>query len=189
MNNEREINEEFYPDYDLDIPTTEPPKKKSIFRKILEGFGIGSFFVGGGIISILFFILNFLFTAFIGLSMIGIAIGMFVEGSILWGLLVLLIGTPLAIALAHWLFFYLIILGILSAILWGVATIFGFGISFWTASDIIWVIIKITILGMMAFYGIIEFIEAVKEKNVLGFFKDYWLGILFFCFLFWLFFL
>lgn len=189
MKDEKEIDKELSPDYDWDIPMTEPPKKKSIFRKIFKGFGYGSLFVGGGIISIIFYILNFLFTAFVGLSAIGIAIRLFIDGSILWGLLTLLIITPLAIAFAHWLFFYLIILGILSAILWGIATIFGFDISFWTAGDIIWLLAKITILGIMAFAGIVGFIEAVKEKDILGFFKDYWLGILFFCFLFWLFFL
>ncbi|TFB08172.1 hypothetical protein E3V08_05135 [Candidatus Atribacteria bacterium MT.SAG.1] len=189
MKNERKIDKELSPDYDWDILTTKSPKEKSIFRKILEGFGIGSLFVGGGILFILFSILQFLFTAFIVLSTIGWAISLFIEGSIFWGLLVLLIGTPLAMGLAHWLFFYLIILGILSAILWGIATILGFDISFWTAWDNIWVIIKIAILGIIAICGIAGFIEAVKEKNVLGFFKDYWLGILLFCFLFWLFFL
>jgi len=188
MNNEDEINEKFYPDYDRDI-TTKLSKKKNIFRKILEGFGIGSLFVGGGIFLILFSILQFLFTAFIVLLMIGWAINLFIEGLIFWGLLALLIGVPLAMGLAHWLFFYLIILGILSAVFWGIATIFGFDISFWIVWESIWVIIKIAVLGVMAFCGITGFVEAIKEKNILDFFKDYWLGILFFCFLFWLFFL
>jgi hypothetical protein len=188
MYNEKKTDEEFFSNYDWGVPTTKPSKKKNIFRKILEGVGVGSFLVGGGIISILFFILNFLFTAFIGLSMIRIAIIMFMEGSILWGSL-LLIGTPLAIAISSSLFFYLIILGIFSAILWGIAHIFGFSVSLGNAWSIILSILKMLIFGGIAFSGIVEFIKAIKEKRISEFFKEYWVGILFFCFLFWLFFL
>jgi hypothetical protein len=189
MKKEKEIDKKLYPDYDWDESTTEPSKKKSIFRKILTGLGYGSLFVSGGIITVILYILNFLFVAFVALSVIGWAIILFMEGSILWGLLVLLILTPLAIELAHWLFFYWIILMVFSLILWGVVTIFGLDISFWEAGSIIWLLGKIAILGIMALFGIMGFIEAIKERDILEFFKDYWLGILFFCFLFWLFFL
>ena len=167
----------------------EPSKKRRVFKKILGGLGTGGFLVGGGIISTLYYILSFIFTAIVGLSAIGMAITLFLEGSIIWGLITLLILTPLAIALAHYLFLYCVILTILSAIIWGIATIFGFDISFGTAGEIVWLLGKIAILGVWAFLGVILFRESVKEKNILGFFKDYWLGILLFCFLFWLFFL
>jgi|AntAceMinimDraft_18_1070375.scaffolds.fasta_scaffold09436_6 hypothetical protein len=180
IKNEKEI--------DRDPYLEEPPKRKSIFKKIFKGVGYGGFFVGSGIIGILYFILNFLLIASVGLGMIGIAIRMFMEGSILWGILVLL-GTPLAIGLASYLFFFFMILGVFSLILWGIATILGFDISFWTAKDIVWLIGKIIILGIMAGLGIMGLTEAIKEKNILGFFKDFWWGILFFCFLFWLFFI
>ena len=183
---EIKINKEVYSNNYSDRPIE--PSKKSIPRKILEGMGIGSLFIGGGIISIIFYILSFLFTASVGLLMIGRAISLFIEGSIFWGILTLIL-TPLAIGLAHHLFFFFIILGILSGILWGIVTILGFDISFWTAESIIWLIVKIAILGIMAFSGIWIFTDAVKQKNVLSFLKNYWWGILLFCFLFWLFFL
>jgi len=179
IKNEKEIDRESY--------LVEPSKRKSIFKKIFKGFGYGSLFVGGGMISILYFILNFLFIASVGLGMIGIAIRMFMEGSILWGVLVLL-GTPLVIGLAGYLFFFFIILGILSLIIWGIAAILGFDISFWVAKDIVWLIGKIVILGIIVGFGIMELIEAIKEKNILVFFKNFWWGILVFCFLVWLFF-
>ena len=164
-------------------------KTKSILKKFLKGAGIGGLVVGGGILFILFNILHFLFTAVVGLGMIGWAISEFLKGSIIIGLLVLLIGTPLAIGLAHWFFFFWLILMILAVIVWGASYLFGFGVSFGGAWEIAWFIIKILILGCMAFVGITGFIEAIREKKIFGFFKEYWWGILLFCFLFWLFFL
>jgi len=183
MKNDKEIK-----DYDLGILTTESPKK-NIFKRFFKGMGTGSLIAGGGILYILFSILQFAFTAIVGLGMIGWAINAFSKGSIIVGLLVLLIGTPLAIGFSYYAFFFLLILAILSAIVWGIAHIFGFSISFASAGGFVWTIIKVLILGMMAFVGVTGLIEAIKEKRPLYFFKEYWLGILLFCFLFWLFFL
>jgi hypothetical protein len=182
MENDKEIK-----DYDLATPIAKSPKK-SIFKIFFKGMGTGSLIAGGGILYILFSILQFAFTAIVGLGMIGWAINAFSKGSIIVGLLVLLIGTPLAIGFSYWAFFFLLILAILSAIIWGIAHIFGFSISFASAGDFVWTIIKVLILGGMAFVGIVGFVEAIKKKRPLYFFKEYWLGMLLFCFLFWLFF-
>ncbi len=172
---------------DLDTPIMEYPKK-SIFKRFFKGMGIGTLVAGGGILYILFSILQFAFTAIVGLGMIGWTINLFSKGSIIFGLLVLLIGTPLAIGFSYYLFLFLLILIIFSAIIWGIARIFGLTISFASAGDFVWTIIRVLILGGMAFVGIAGFVEAIREKRALYFFKEYWLGILFFCFLFWLFF-
>ncbi len=182
MENDKEIK-----NYDLGTPITEPPKK-SIFKRFFKGMGIGSLIAGGGVFFILFSILQFAFTAIAGLGMIVWAINAFSKGSIIIGLLVLLIGTPLAIGLTNYLFPFFLVLAILSAIMWGIAHIFGFRISFTSAWDLVWIILKVLVLGVMAFVGITGFVEAIKKKRLLYFFKECWLGILLFCFLFWLFF-
>ena len=169
--------------------TTEPSGKENLLKRVLSGLGTGSLVVGGGIFLVILNILQFIFTAIIGLTMIWWAITEFFGGSIIVGLLVLLIGTPLAIALAHWAFFFLLFLGIFVGILWGIASLFGFSVSFWNIWDIIWLVIKILILGFIAYAGVFGFIEAIREKRISEFFKEYWWGILLFCFLFWLFFL
>ena len=183
MENDKEIK-----DYDLDTSIMKPPKE-SIFKRFFKGVGIGSLVAGGGIVYILVSILQFAFTAIVGLGMIVWAIDEFSKGSIIVGLLVLLIGTPLAIGFSYWAFFFLLILAILSAIIWGIVRIFGLDISFASTWDFAWMIIKVLSLGGMAFAGIVGFVEAIREKRLSYFFKEYWWGILLFCFLFWLFFL
>lgn len=163
-------------------------KKESFLKKIFKGVGVGGLVVGGGFLYISFTILRFLFIAFAGLSMIGLAISLFSEGSIIWGLVALFIGTPLAIGLASYFFIFFLFLGIIALIIWGIIYLFGFDVSFGSVWDGIWFVIKVLILGGMAFFGISSFIEAVKNKNVLSFFKENWFYVLIFIFLFWLFF-
>lgn len=163
-------------------------KKESFLKKIFKGVGVGGLVVGGGFLYISFTILRFLFIAFAGLSMIGLSISLFSEGSIIWGLIALFIGTPLAIGLASYFFIFLLFLVILALIIWGIIYIFGFDVSFGSVWDGIWLVIKVLILGGMAFFGVSSFIEAVKNKNVPSFFKENWFYILIFIFLFWLFF-
>ncbi len=164
------------------------PPRSNRLKGFLSGLGTGSLFVSGSIFLIVISILQFIFTALAGLGMIGLAISLFLEGSIILGLLALLIGTPLAIGLAHYAFIFVIILAILTGVLWGIISLFGFDISFWIIWDIIWILIKIFIIGFMVYVGISGFIEAIKRKRILDFFKEFWPGILLFCFLFWLFF-
>ena len=163
-------------------------KKESFLKKIFKGVGTGGLVVGGGFLYISFTILRFLFVAFAGLSMIGLAISLFSEGSIIWGLVTLFIGTPIAIGLASYFFIFFLFLTILALIIWGIIYIFGFNVSFSSVWDGIWLVIKVLILGGMVFFGVSSFIEAVKNKTVLSFFKENWFYILVFFFLFWLFF-
>jgi len=166
----------------------EISKKENFFKKIFRGVGISGLVVGGGFLYILFTILHFLFVAVAGLSMIGLAISLFSEGSIIWGLVALFIGTPIAIGLAGYFFIFFLILTIVALIIWGVIYLFGFNVSFGSVWDGIWLVIKVLILGGMAFFGISSFVQAIKNKDVVSFFKENWFYILFFFFLFWLFF-
>lgn len=171
-----------------DDSRTTTLKKENLLKKIFRGVGTGGLVAGGGFLYISFIILQFLFVAFVGLSMIGLAISLFSEGSIIWGLVALFIGTPIAIGLANYFFIFFLALSILALIIWGIIYIFGCDVSFISVRDGIWLVIKILILGGMAFFGISSFIEAVKNKNVVSFFKENWFYILVFFFLFWLFF-
>lgn len=172
-----------------DEQNTYSSVKESKIRRFFKGAGIAGLTAGGGILYILFNILHFVFTAVVGLGMIWLAITLFLDGSIIWGLLVLLIGTPLAIGLAHWLFMFLFILAILALILWGIASLFGFNISFDSAWDIVWTIVKILILGGLLFFVGIGFVEAIKERKIISFLRKNWFYILLFIFLLWFFFL
>lgn len=171
-----------------DSPRTEVPKKESFLKKIFRGAGVGGLVVGGGFLYISFTILQFLFIAFAGLSMIGLAISLFSEGSIIWGLVALFIGTPLVIGFASYFFIFFLALAILALIIWGIIYLFGFNVSFDSVWDGIWLVIKVLILGGMAFFGISSFVQAIKNKNLVSFFKENWFYILLFFFLFWLFF-
>lgn len=166
-----------------------PLEKENFFKKILKGVGIGGLVVGSGFLYVLFTILQFLFVALAGLSMIGLAISLFYEGSIIWGLVTLFIGTPIVIGLASYFFIFFLVLTILILIIRLGLSIFGFDVSFSSVWNGIWLVIKVLILGGMAFFGISSFVEAVKNKDIISFFKENWFYILFFCFLFWLFFL
>lgn len=160
---------------------------KDLFKKIFRGAGYGGLILGGGFLSVSFFILQFLFTAGVGLSMIWWAITLFSEHSIVWGLTVFFIATPVAIGLSFHLFIFLLFLTILALIIWGIAHLFGFNISFDNAYDSIWLIIKLFVVGGVAFFGVSLFTQAVKERKVSSFFKENWLYILvFFFFVWWL---
>ncbi len=173
----------------------ESEDEKSFIKKIFKGAGIGGLVVGSGFLGISFYILQFLFVASAGLSMIREAILLFSKGSIIsiiLGLVVLFIGTPIAIGLASYLFIFFLFLSILALIIWGITYISGFDISFVSVRGGIGLIIIVLILGSLAFSGIRSFIETVKNKNVLSFFKENWfyISIFFsiFFFSFWLFF-
>ena len=177
---------ELLPDGDFQMAK---PERRSFFKKTFKRIGIGGLVLSGGALSILFNILQFVFVAFVGLSTIGWAISLFSKGSIILGLLVLLILTPISIGLASYFFIFFFVLTIIALIGWGISHLFGFDISFGNVWGSIWLIIKVIILGSMAYVGIIGFLEAVKEKRVSEFLKEHWWGILLFSFLFWLFFL
>src|SRR3989338_9200483 len=124
-------------------------KKENFIKKIFKGVGTGGLVVGGGFLYVSFTILQFLFVVSAGMSMIGLAISLFSEGSIIWGLVALFIGTPIAIGLASYFFIFFLFLTILALIIWGSIYIFGFDVSFGSVWDGIWLIIKVFILGGM----------------------------------------
>ena len=160
----------------------------NVIKKVFKGVGTGGLYIGGGAFLILFTIVQFVVPAVVGLSMIWWAITLFLEGSIIWGLLVLLIGTPIAIGIASYAAIFLFFIGIIAAIIWGIASLFGFNVSFGRVWSIIWLVIKILVLGGIAFVVGSSFVQAVKGKELVSFFKGNWFYILLFFFLFWLFF-
>lgn len=165
--------------------SSKPP---NAIMKLLKGTFTGGLYVGGGAFFIIFNIVAFAVPAVVGLSVIWLAIKLFLEGSIIWGLLVLLIGTPIAIGIAAYAAIFLFFIGIIALIIWGIISLFGFNVSFDSVWSMVWFGVKILFLGGIAFVVGSSFVVAVKEKDLTSFFKEYWFLILFFFFLFWLFF-
>jgi len=163
------------------------PEKEGLSKKILKGMGMGGLVMGGGILYVLFVILQFLFVASAGLSMIALSISLFQDGSIIWGLIALLIGTPIAIGLARYLFIFWLFLGIIALIIWGITNLFGLNVSFDSVWDGIWWVVKILLTGGLAILLVYMFIDAVKNKDIASFFKESWGYIFLFFFFFWVF--
>lgn len=164
-------------------------KKKILVKKIFSGIGIGGAVIGGGLLSLIFVAIRFLYIASAGLSMVWYAIILFQKGSIVWGLVVLIIGTPLAIGIASYLFIPLLLFSIVTLIIWGIVHLFGFHFSFGNVWDSIWLVLKVSILGGMVFWGYSSFVRAVKRKRVSIFFKENWFYFPVFLFVLWLVFL
>jgi len=164
-------------------------KDENFGKKIFSGIGIGGAVIGGGILYLVFTVLRFLYIAFSGLSMVWLSIVLFQEGSIVLGLAVLIIGTPIAIGIASYLFLPLLFFSILTLIVWGVLSIFGFDVSFYGIWDILWLSIKVLVVGGMGFVGIYGFINSIKQKNTESFLKENWFYIILFFFLIWVFFI
>ncbi len=158
---------------------------KKVLSKLGIGFGYG-LLMGGGC---LFQLVQFVVTAVAGLSIIGWAITLFLEGSILWGLLVLVIGTPIAIGVAAYAAIFLFFMGIIALIVWGVISLFGIDVSFASVWGMVWFGIKILILGGIAFVVGASFVGAVRGNGLMSFVKGNWFWIILFFFLLWLFFL
>ena len=114
--NKNENNGEIYSDYEENMPI-ESPKKKSIFRKILEGIGMGGLVTGYIGFSGIMLVLQIIFVWGTGLGMVYYGISLIIHGSIFWGLVVLFLGTPIAVAIAQFLFPFWIILLIIGLII------------------------------------------------------------------------
>ncbi|MBM3173958.1 MAG: zinc ribbon domain-containing protein [Chloroflexi bacterium] len=136
-----------------EISYTQDQPRQSFILKIPKMMRIGGSYLTGGVLFVLFQIVQFAVPAIAGLSMILWAVKLFSEGSIAWGLLVLLIGTPLAIGLASWAAIFLFFIGVIAVIIWGIISLFGFGISFDSVWDSIWLVVEASILVFLAFYG------------------------------------
>jgi hypothetical protein len=163
-------------------------KEDGLLKKVLKGVGTGGLVVGGGFLYISYSILHFLFVAFVGLSMIGLSISLFSEGSIISGLVALFIGTPLAIGIASYFFMIFLFLLILALIIWGIISIFGFDVSFGSVWGGFLFLLKVLGFGGYAFFWVSSFIEAARNKSTASFFKENWFYVPIFLFLFWLFF-
>ena len=156
----------------------------NFIKKLLPGLGHG-LFMGGGC---LFQLVQFVVTAVAGLSMIWWAITLFLEGSILLGLLVLLIGTPIVIGIAFYAAIFLFFMGIVVLITWGIISLFGIDVSFASVWGMVWFGVKILILGGIAFAVGASFVGAVRGNGLMSFIKGSWFWIILFLFLLWLFF-
>lgn len=172
----------------------QPPvkPKENFFKKVFKGIGVGGLVIGGGFISIVFYVLNFLFVAGVGLSMIWLVIRLFIEHSYVWALVALAL-TPIAIGLATYLFIYLLFLAVLTLIIWGGAHLFGINLSFADLFDNVWhtiyLIVMLLLAGGMTYSLIGTFVQAVKGKQVVSFLKKNWFILIVIIFLFWMFFL
>lgn len=161
---------------------------QNIFKKIFKGIGVGGVIIGGGLLSLILSVLRFLYIAFAGLSTIWLAVVLFQKGSIFFGLIVLIIGTPISIGIASYFFLPVLFLSILTLIIWGIISVFGISISIDTVWAWVWFIIKVLVVGSMAYLGISDFVESIRKKQVGNFFRDNWFYIPLFFFLLWLFF-
>lgn len=180
----QETTEIEYHDQSLSKNTTN----KSFVKKVFGGIGIGGAVVGGGILFLVLTVLRFLYIAAAGLSMVILAISLFQNGSIAWGLIALIVGTPIAIGIASFLFMPILFFSILTLIIWGVVAIFGVHTSFGNIWGWLWFILKVLCVGFIAYTGIVEFIKSVKQNQLSKFFKENWFYFLLFFFLIWVFF-
>jgi len=93
---------------------------KEKIKKILEGIGLGGLIIGGVGASIIFQILEIIFVWGTGLAVVLLGINLLIHDSILLGLLVLFIGTPIAVGIASFLFpfwIFLLIIGLIIALI------------------------------------------------------------------------
>ncbi len=160
--------------------------KKSFLKKVFRGVGIGGLVVGGGFISIVFYVLNFLFVAGVGLSMIWLVVRLFIEHSYIWAVIALVL-TPIAIGLAGYFFIFFLFLIILALIIWGGAHLFGVSLSFSDLFGNLYAIVMLLLAGGMAYHLVSAFVQAVKGNKIASFFKQNWFIIIIVIFLFWMF--
>ena len=157
-------------------------KIKGVIKKFFEFLGIGTLVAGSWI----FYIFNFLIVASTGLLMIYWAIKMFLEGSIIIGLLVLLIGTPIMVGIAQQFSVFYFLFMVIALILWAIINLFGLDISFGSVFDSTWLIIRLIGFIYLLWYVVFGLYEAIKRNELLEFLKDNWYLILFFLFVIWL---
>jgi len=91
--------------------------KENIIKKIFKGIGLGGLAVGGTGLYLVISILHIIFVWGTGLGMVYYGISLIIHGSIFWGLVVLFLGTPIAVAIAQFLFPFWIILLIIGLII------------------------------------------------------------------------
>jgi len=164
----------------------ERPREKRTLWDRLRSIGIGSLAIGGGVIGIIFYVLQFVYVAGAGLSTVWFAIGLFQRGSILGGMAVLLIGTPISIWIASAFFYVLFPISIIALIVWGIISVLGIVMTFENAIGWVGGILMLLGILFMLFTGTKDLIKAIRERQVGDFFKEN-LGyiLLFVLFLWW----
>lgn len=93
-------------------------------KKILEKIGLGGAIAGIAGFNIVISILEIIFVWGTGVTVAWMGISLILEGSILWGFVVLFIGTPIAIAIASFLFPIWLIILVIWGIIWLIGRIF-----------------------------------------------------------------
>lgn len=95
---------------------------KEKIKKILQSIGMGGLVMGGVGASLIVHILQIIFVWGAGLSTVLYGITLILNGSTFWGLIVLFIGTPIAVSITSFLFpffiFFLIIALIIGLFRW-----------------------------------------------------------------------
>lgn len=90
---------------------------KEKIKKVLGKVGLGGLIIGGVGAGLIIQILEIIFVWGTGLSVIWLGINLLMNGSILWGLVVIFIGTPIAVGIASFLFPFWVILLIIGLII------------------------------------------------------------------------
>ena len=93
-------------------------------KKFLEKLGVSGAVIGAVGFGLVISILEIIFIWGTGIAMVYFGITLLLEGSILWGLIVLFIGTPVAVAIASFLFPFWVIFLVIWGIIWLIAKIF-----------------------------------------------------------------
>jgi len=161
-------------------------RKKNKVKRFLRGIGLGFLYVSGTWFSCLLGVVCLIFMAGAVIAVIGFAISLIISGSIFLGIIVLLIGTPIALALASYLFPFWLFLATISGIIWLVVKIFSLDISFENIMDSVWRIVSFCIYLFFTFWLAKGFIEAFKTKSVKSFLKETWFYILLFFLFLWI---
>jgi hypothetical protein len=165
-------------DYTEEYEVERVPEKKATLKEKLLGVGWGGLVVGGSILALFVSVLRFIYVALAGLSMVYYAIVLFGEGSIFLGLLVIVFGTTIAIGIASYFFYPVLLLSIIALIVWGVSRLLGFHAGFTNIWHYTWVGVIGLIFLAVTVFGIIGFVSAIRHKNLKEFLSSNWFYIL-----------
>ena len=157
--------------------------------KILKGFGVVGLLVAGSYLANVLLMIFFSFTCF---SLTWLVITLFLDGSAIYGLLVLFLAIPLVIMLA---FIFLASSFFISFFVMEIIATAILVINYWLipsasfANSFDRTMLTTEILGLVgiAVCGIGLFIEAIQKKEVVYFVKRTWFYVPIYIFLFWFF--
>lgn len=141
-------------------------KVGSPLKKIFTKVGYASLVGSGCFLSSAIGIFQFICTAGVGILMVIRAIYFFTHGSIIWGLVMLFIATPLAIGIVSYLFIPVLFLAVFSLLVWGIMHLFGITIVFYNMWSYVWFGVKTLIAGSIVVFCSIYLIQAIKDKKI-----------------------